>query len=106
MRGLDPVGTDHLHASPDSPITRMEAARALQRHFAPQYDTAVATPGRQAVANGWMAVDHRNWFHPNLPLQWTDIRGEKLPGSRALPAAPGPVRRGEFFSWLLFERID
>ncbi len=97
IRGLYPLGAD-LHASPDAPITRTEAALALARHFG-------AEPGYKAVVErGWMAVDHRNWFHGDLPLLWTDIREDKLPSRMApLPASrpAGPVRRGEFFSRLL-----
>ena len=48
-------------------------------------------------AQGWMATDHRNWFHADLPFYWTDWREDKFP--RAIPssasAAPGPVRRRE-----------
>ena len=41
-----------------------------------------------------MATDHRNWFHPDLPLLWSDLREDRLP--RRLPswtAEPGPVKR-------------
>ena len=37
-----------------------------------------------AIDRGWMATDHRNWFHADLPLLWTDIREAKLPW--ALPS--------------------
>jgi hypothetical protein len=94
-RGAYPLGSD-LHASPDAPITRAEAAVALAAHYGEKLDREKAI--RAAVDRGWMAVDHRNWFHPDLPLLWTDIRDDKLP--RALPTIrpsnPGPVRRWEF----------
>jgi len=50
-----------------------------------------------------MATDHRNWFHPDLPLLWTDIREAKLPGKLPAVASPkaGPVKRSEFVSRLL-----
>jgi hypothetical protein len=59
---------------------------------------------REAVRRGWMAVDHRNWFHPDLPLLWSDIREDKLPSKPApLGAAQAsPVRRSAFaerFAW-------
>ena len=31
------------------------------------------------LSQGWMATDHRNWFHPDLPFYWTDWREDKLP---------------------------
>jgi len=47
------------------------------------------------VERGWMATDHRNWFHADLPFVWADWREAKLP--RPLPPLgalpPGPVRR-------------
>jgi hypothetical protein len=90
-----PLGSD-LHASPDAPITRAEAAVALAAQFGEKLDREKAI--RAAVDRGWMAVDHRNWFHPDLPLLWTDIRDEKLPRALAnpRPSNPGPVRRWEF----------
>lgn len=95
IRGIYPLGAD-LHASPDAPITRAEAAMALAAHFGEKLDREKAI--RAAVGKGWMAVDHRNWFHPDLPLLWTDIRYDKLPGS--LPPVgsrnTGPVKRSEF----------
>jgi hypothetical protein len=50
-----------------------------------------------AVREGWMAADHRNWFHADVPFYWTDWREAKLPGP--IPALQlrrtGPVRRRE-----------
>jgi len=90
LRGWYPVRFDDLHASPDSPITRAEAARALAAHR-----NAPGDPIQSAIANNWMAVDHRNWFHGDLPLYWTDIR---LPNfAPAKPKRTGPVSRAEFF---------
>jgi hypothetical protein len=94
IRGAYPLGND-LHASPDAPITRAEAAAALTAHFGDRLDPGQAV--RYAVERGWMAVDHRNWFHPDLPFAWTDLRESKLP--RPLPrqvATPGPVSRAAF----------
>ncbi len=50
-----------------------------------------------AVHRGWMAVDHRNWFHPGLPFYWTDWREDKFPQpipQRAF-SRTGPVTRAE-----------
>lgn len=89
MRGLYPLGAG-LHASPDAPMTRAEAAMAL-----------TALPREQAVGRaieeGWMATDHRNWFHPDVPFVWTDLREDKL--RRKIPdqaKSPGPVKRSEW----------
>ena len=50
-----------------------------------------------ALKEGWMAADHRNWFHAELPFYWTDWREDRFP--RKLPAfrmkRTGPVRRWE-----------
>jgi hypothetical protein len=84
--GLYPLGAD-LHASPDAPITRAEAAMALA-HL--PREQAI----QQAIEQGWMASDHRNWFHPDLPFLWSDLREDHLP--RTLPpgtAGPGLVKR-------------
>src|SRR5262249_29701628 len=73
--------------SPDAPITRAEAAMALA-HL--PREQAI----RRAIEQGWMAMDHRNWFHPDLPFVWSDLREDRLP--LVLPpggAAPGPVKR-------------
>jgi len=86
IRGLYPLGAD-LHASPDAPITRAEAAMTLA-HL--PREQAI----QKALDEGWMASDHRNWFHPDLPLVWSDLREDHLP--RSLPpgnAGPGPVKR-------------
>jgi hypothetical protein len=84
-----------LHAAPDAPVTRAEAALALAAW------TGRHLPAREAaelaVREGWMAVDHRNWFHPDLPFYWTDVREDKLPRRPAPLTAhgTGPVRRSE-----------
>jgi len=100
IRGLYPLGSD-LHASPDAPISRAQAAIALAAYFGEKLDRDKAI--RTAIDRGWMATDHRNWFHPDLPLLWTDIREAKLPGKLPAVASPkaGPVKRSEFVSRLL-----
>jgi hypothetical protein len=94
ISGIYPLGAD-LHASPNAPITRAEAAVGLMAYFGERLTREEAV--RRAVNRGWMATDHRSWFHPDLPLLWTDIREDRLP--RPLPAAvahEGPVRRWQF----------
>ena len=95
IRGIYPLDAAGLHASPDAPITRAEAAAALAAFFGKPMKREDAVV--YAIAQGWMATDHRNWFHPDLPFYWTDWREDKLPG--ALPASQarrtGPVRRRE-----------
>ena len=94
IKGWYPVRFDDLHASPDSPITRAEAAKALAaKHNLP------GDPAKSLVANGWMAVDHRNWFHGDLPLYWTDIRLKDFAPPN--PKRSGPVSRAEFFQQLM-----
>ncbi len=95
IRGVYPLGSADLHASPDAPVTRAEAARALAAYFGRPLHTPEAV--RMAIAQGWMATDHRNWFHPDIPFYWTDWREDRLPK----PLAPlhavrtGPVKRSE-----------
>ena len=102
IRGIYPVNEHDLHASPDAPVTRREAAHALSRYFA----LPVPDPVQLAVARGWMAVDHRNWFHGDLPFYWTDLREDRLPE----PLAPreskraGPVTRRELAGRLYASR--
>jgi hypothetical protein len=100
IRGVYPLGSD-LHASPDAPITRAEAAMGLAAYFGEKLDREQAI--RAAIDRGWMATDHRNWFHADLPLLWTDIREARLP--RVLPsvdgANSGPVKRAEFATRLI-----
>ncbi|MEZ5396873.1 MAG: FAD-dependent oxidoreductase [Bryobacterales bacterium] len=102
IRGIYPVGESDLHASPDAPITRREAAYALSRFF----ELPVPDPVQLAVSRGWMAVDHRNWFHGDMPLYWTDFREDQFPS----PLAPlesnrsGPVTRSELASRLYSSR--
>lgn len=101
IRGVYPLGETDLHAAPDAPVTRAEAAQALAAFFGhpavkngrPAVEAAVMA----AIERGWMASDHRNWFHPDLPFYWADWREDKLP--RPLPRLEkkrnGPVTRGE-----------
>ena len=85
LRGIYPLGT--LHASPDAPVTRGEAAVAIAAYFGRRLGQKEAIA--LAVEKGWMAVDHRNWFHEDLPFYWTDWRvGE-------IKRRGGPVRRRE-----------
>jgi hypothetical protein len=76
-------------------VTRAEAAVALAAYFGERLtpESAIAETARR----GWMATDHRNWFHPDLPFYWTDWREGKLP--KPLPPLDakrtGPVRRAE-----------
>lgn len=95
LRGVYPLNNADLHSSPDAPVTRAEAAAALAAYF--QRHTTREQDMQLAVKEGWMAVDHRNWFHPDLPFYWTDWREDKMPAR--LPAYPikrtGPVKRAE-----------
>lgn len=91
MRGVYPLG-NNLHASPDAPMTRGEVAVALASYFGERLDRERAI--KQVIEQGWMATDHRNWFHADLPAIWADLREEKMP--RQLPRAellPGPITR-------------
>lgn len=95
IEGMYPVSGPGLAAAPDAPVTRAEAAVALAAYFGKRLaaDAAVA----DSIERGWMAADHRNWFHPDLPFYWADWREAKLP--KALPplhaTRTGPVRRRE-----------
>ena len=92
--GWYPARYDDLHAAPDSPVTRGEAARALAAK-----GKLAGDPVKAVVEKDWMAVDHRNWFHEDLPLYWTDIR---IPGFQPAAAKKsGPVTRAEFFLALM-----
>lgn len=109
IRGTYPLSQSDLHAAPDAPVTRGEAAHALAAVFgrnAPQSAPACidvpsehpsAAAIRIALENGWMGVDHRNWFHPDLPFYWTDWREDHFPWP--LPAIQtkrfGPITRAE-----------
>jgi hypothetical protein len=106
---LYPMSDSDLHASPDAPVTRREAANALASLFganAPTsklpLDVARTDPSAATIAaalvEGWMAVDHRNWFHPDLPFYWTDWRKDRFPHPIEGPeiTRSGPVRRSEF----------
>lgn len=88
VRGIYPVSEVDLHASPDAPVTRREAAAALAVYFGRHTNDPVKT----AIEEGWMATDHRNWFHEDLPFYWTDCR-KTLPPYRM--KRTGPVTRGE-----------
>jgi hypothetical protein len=95
IEGTYPLSGPGLAAASDAPLTRAEAAVALEAYFGKRLapDAAVA----ESIERGWMATDHRNWFHPDLPFYWTDWREAKLP--KALPplhaTRTGPVRRRE-----------
>ena len=95
LRGVYPMHSADLHASPDAPVTRAEAAVALTAFFGNALNEKEAI--EYAIAQGWMATDHRNWFHPDLPFYWTDWRESKMP--KPIPAnsfhRTGPVRRRE-----------
>jgi hypothetical protein len=93
IQGIYPVNAHDLHASPDAPVTRREAAHALSRAFG----IATTDPVQLALARGWMAVDHRNWFHGDLPFYWTDWREDKFPQPIAAwkMTRTGPVTRAE-----------
>jgi hypothetical protein len=95
VRGWFPLDERNLHASPSSPITRGEAAAVIAAYNGKRLPQAEAI--KAAVDEGWMAVDHRNWFHEDLPFYWTDVREDNLP--KALPAFPmtktGPVTRAD-----------
>jgi hypothetical protein len=93
LRGIYPLDTTGLHASPDAPVTRAEAAAALSAYFGHPLPRNEAV--KYVLQQGWMAADHRDWFHPDLPFYWTDWRDSKLP--HPLPPLhanrTGPVRR-------------
>ena len=95
LRGIYPMASPDLHAAPDAPVTRAEAAVALAAYFGKRLgpEQAVAL----ALKEGWMASDHRNWFHGDLPFYWTDWREDKVPGHLPANAShrTGPVRRSE-----------
>lgn len=109
LKGIYPLNGYDLHATPDAPVTRGEAARALVAYFGRdadgsgtgRLDVPAEHPHARAIdialEEGWMASDHRNWFHPNLPFYWTDWREGEMPG--ALPPAgnkrTGPIKRSE-----------
>ena len=98
IRGLYPLAAGDLHASPDAPITRDEVARSLARL------RGVAV--EEVVKRGWMAVDHRNWFHGGLPLYWTDVReGAGLPPLAGVTKT-GPVTRAEWARRLLAAGVE
>ena len=95
LRGIYPLDAAGLHASPNAPVSRAEAAAALAAYFGKRLASKDAVD--YVLAQGWMAADHRNWFHADVPFYWTDWREAKLPG----PLPPlrshrtGPVRRVE-----------
>ncbi|MDQ6664122.1 MAG: FAD-dependent oxidoreductase, partial [Acidobacteriota bacterium] len=96
IKGIYPLGHDlghDLHASPDAPVTRSEAAVALAAWLGrgSQADRAIQT----ALGEGWMAADHRNWFHPDLPFYWTDWRETNFHLPAFSLTHTGPVRRRE-----------
>ncbi len=95
IRGLYPVDQHNLHASPQSPVTRAEAASILTTYIGKPMQGQAAID--HVIREGWMAVDHRNWFHETLPFYWTDWREDRLP--KPLPPITlqrtGPVTRAE-----------
>ena len=95
IRGQYPLSSADLHASPDAPVTRGEAAQALAAFFGRKVMSEEAS--KLAVERGWMATDHRNWFHADLPFYWTDWREDRFPSP--LPplkaSRTGPVTRAE-----------
>ena len=109
LKGIYPLSEHDLHAAPDAPVTRGEAARAIVAFFgrdstgpgSGRLDVPKEHPHARAidiaVEAGWMADDHRNWFHPDIPFYWTDWREGEMPA--ALPAArtsrTGPIKRSE-----------
>ncbi len=115
IAGLYPLSDRDLHASPDAPVTRGEAARALAVRFGRDLGKPTAAAGdvpathphaaaiAAALAAGWMATDHRNWFHPDLPFYWADWREGRFP--RPIPRTPlhrnGPVTRAELAARLV-----
>jgi len=95
IRGTYPLDTAGLHASPGAPVTRAEAAVALAAFYGKHLDKKSAID--LVLRQGWMATDHRNWFHPDLPFYWTDWREDKLPSPlpRLISRRTGPVSRSE-----------
>jgi hypothetical protein len=95
IRGVYPFDPAGLHASSDAPLTRTEAAVALTALFGERLSGHAAIA--EVIKRGWMAVDHRNWFHGDLPFYWTDWREAAFP--KPLPplraTRTGPVRRSE-----------
>lgn len=93
IRGWYPLSEHDLHASPSAPITRKEAALILSRY----YGIPTTDPMQLSLARGWMAVDHRNWFHGDLPFYWTDWRESTFPSPMPAfkPIRTGPVTRAE-----------
>jgi hypothetical protein len=101
LEGIYPMDSNDLHAAPDAPVTRAEAAVAIAAYFGKRLNSRDAI--QNALREGWMAVDYRNWFHADLPFYWTDWREDKMP--RPLPTLhadrTGPVRR-----WELATRLE
>ena len=86
LRGIYPMEAPDLHAAPDAPVTRSEAAVALAAYFGKRLGPREAVT--EALRKGWMATDHRNWFHGDLPFYWTDWREDKLPRTSAGNGVP------------------
>ncbi len=104
LRGIYPMDGSGLHASPDAPVTRGEAAVALAAFFGKKLAQKEAI--NLALQQSWMAADHRNWFHPDLPFYWTDIREARLPGPiPELRDSIGPVTRRQLVERLLPELV-
>jgi FAD dependent oxidoreductase len=95
LRGIYPMSNVDLHAAPNAPVTRAEAAVAIAAYFGHRFKTPEAID--YVLRQGWMAPDHRNWFHPDIPFYWTDWREAKFPAplSSFEAVRTGPVRRSE-----------
>jgi len=95
LGGIYPMSDVDLHAAPNAPLTRAEAAVAICAYFGHRLKKQEAI--NYVLRKGWMAADHRNWFHPDIPFYWTDWREDKFP--TPLPSfeadRTGPVRRSE-----------
>lgn len=104
IRGVYPLGGPGLHAAPDAPVTRTEAAAALVAYFG-EHLTPEASVA-ESLHRGWMASDHRNWFHGDLPFYWTDWREDKFPSAppKFEATRTGPVRRRELAARLFGQR--
>ena len=93
VRGMYPLSNSDLHAAPEAMVTRGEAAHALAVYYG--IDLSKPAEGRidvppehpqgraieASLAQGWMRVDHRNWFHPDIPFYLSDLENSRLPGA-------------------------
>jgi hypothetical protein len=106
LQGIYPMHGNDLHAAPDAPVTRAEAAVAVAAYFGKRLNSQEAVA--YALRQGWMAVDYRNWFHADLPFYWTDWRENKMPSSipELRSNRTGPVRRWELAARLAGAVVD